>query len=462
MDLIIRNGWIVTAHDEFAGDVGIADGKIVSIGHVRDERARVLDAAGKLVLPGVIDMHTHIDHWGGSAKTDDDFFSGTRAAAFGGVTTVIDFAIQRPGETAEAALRRRRSEADGKVCIDYSLHAHVTGADEATLRGIPDIILDGAASFKMFTTYKKAGFKIEDHDCLTLMKRIHEHGGLVMIHAENDSMCESLTEMLVAADVAVPALYPDSRPDVAEAECIARMILFAEYTGATIYIVHVSTRKGAELIRRAQKSGLNVIAETCPHYLLLHRDRYLEADGYKYIMAPPLRDEEDSEALWESIRDGVLSVVSSDHCDYRLDKKMAGQRNFTQVSPGIHGTEWLLPLMYHYGVNAGRITRQQLVKLLSHHPAQIFGLSGKGNIAVGKDADLVILDPTARHTITDDNHHMQADFSPYRGFELRGYPETVISRGQVIVQNGQFLGAPGHGRFVRRSIRPEEIMAVRA
>jgi len=449
--LIIRNGLIVTAHEEFVGDLAIADGKIACIGNVRDERAQVLDATGKLVLPGVIDMHTHIDHWGGSAKTDDDFFTGTRAAAFGGVTTVIDFAIQRPGETVQEAVRRRRSEADGKVCIDYSLHAHVTGADEETLRSVPAIIGDGYPSFKMFTTYKKAGFKIEDHDCLTLMRHIHDHGGLVMIHAENDSMCESLTETMLRADTAVPARYPDSRPPIAEAECISRMLLFAEYTGATIYIVHVSTRQGVELIRRAQKSGLNVIAETCPHYLLLHRDRYLEEDGYKYIMAPPLRDEEDAEALWQGIRDGVISVVSSDHCDYRLDKKVAGRRNFTQVSPGIHGTEWLLPLMYHFGVGGGKMTRQQLVRLLSHHPARIFGLPGKGNIAVGMDADLVLVDPSARHTITDSNHHMQADFSPYRGFELQGCPETVISRGEIVVQGGRFLGGRGRGRFVRRN-----------
>lgn len=453
MDVIIKNGSIVTAIEEYSADIGIKDGKIASIGRIEGtDGARVIDAAGKFILPGVIDMHTHIDHWGGSAKTGDDFFTGTRAAAFGGVTTIIDFAIQQQGETVEEAVNRRRREADGMVCIDYGLHGHVTNADAQTLTTVKGLISEGYPSIKMFTTYKKAGFKIEDFDCLTLMGHIHEQGGLVMIHAENDSMCESLTEELLKTGRATPENYPDSRPNISEAECIARMILFSEQTNASIYIVHVSTKEGLELIRDAKRRGVKVTAETCPHYLLLSRDRYQHEGGHKYIMAPPLRSEPDLESLWQGIQEEVISVVSSDHCAFSEERKLSGKQDFTSVSPGIHGTEWLLPLMYHFGVNQGKISKQQLVKVLSYQPAQIFGLAGqKGHISIGYDADIVIYDPDTPYIINDHNHHMASDFSPYKGFELVGRPETVLSKGKVIVDQGQFYGQKGHGRFVKRT-----------
>jgi len=453
MDLVIKNGTIITAFEEYTADIEIRDGKITSIGKIEDNNGtNVIDAAGKLIMPGVIDMHTHIDHWGGSAKTEDDFFTGTRAAAFGGVTTIIDFAIQQQGETVDDAVNRRRSEADGMVCIDYGLHCHVTNADEKTLDTVKGLIKEGYPSIKMFTTYKKAGFKIEDYDCLTLMQHIHEQGGFVMIHAENDSMCESLTEELIKTNRATPENYPNSRPNISEAECISRMILFAEKTGASIYIVHVSTKEGLELIRDAQRRGIKVIAETCPHYLLLSRDNYKKEDGHKYIMAPPLRAESDLEALWKGIQEEIISVVSSDHCAFSEEKKLSGKQNFTTVSPGIHGTEWLLPLMYHFGVNKEKITKQQLVKILSYNPSQIFGLSSqKGHISIGMDADMVIFDPNKPYWIKDNNHHMASDFSPYSGLELLGRPDTVLSKGKVIVQKEKFLGQKGEGRFLKRT-----------
>lgn len=453
MDLIIKNGTIITAFEEYKADLGIKDGKIVSIGELSEEKAKVIDASGKLVMPGVIDMHTHINHWGGTAKTEDDFFTGTRSAAFGGVTTLIDFAIQQNGETIKEAISRRRKEADGMVCIDYSLHCHATNANVDTINNVQELIKDGYPSVKMFTTYKKAGFKIEDSDCLTLMKHVHKIGGLVMIHAENDSMCESLTEEFIEMNIANPENFPDSRPSMAEVECISRMILFAEKTKAMIYIVHVSTKEGLDLIKNAQKRGVKVIAETCPHYLLLSRDKYKNVDGHKFIMSPPLRTEIDMKALWEGIKDESISVVSSDHCAYSEDKKLAGKKNFTNVSPGIHGTESLLPLMYQFGINSGKITKQQLVKILCYNPARIFGLSAhKGNIGIGMDADIVVFDPDKNFLIKDNNHHMTSDFSPYKGFELKGYPVTVISNGNVIVQNDKFQGQKGSGRFIKRLV----------
>jgi dihydropyrimidinase len=284
------------------------------------------------------------------------------------------------------------------------------------------------------------------------MKEVSDHGGFLMIHAENDSICESLTEKYLQTGTATAANYPDSRPNIAEAECISRMVYFAEQTGAKLYFVHVSTKEGVKIIKDAQRRGVHVKAETCPHYLLLPRDRYSDPDGYKYIMSPPLRDKEDLDSLWKGIEEGVLSIVSSDHCAFSEDKKIAGKTDFTNVSPGVHGTEWLMPLMYHFGVNEGRISRQHLVQLLSYNPARLFGLPQKGNIGIGLDADLLIFDPNKEYTITDTNHHMSSDFSPYNGFTLKGYPETVISRGQVIVNENHFYGQKGYGQFLTRSI----------
>lgn len=454
MDLIIKNGTIVTPFDEYKADIGVKSGKVVAIAEcVEDPAKKVIDAEGKYIFPGIIDMHTHIDHWGGSAKTEDDFFTGTRAAALGGVTTLIDFAIQQKGETVAEAVSRRRQEADGMVCIDYSLHCHVTNANSETLATLQQLIADGYPSIKLFTTYRKAGFKIEDDDCITLMKKVTDNGGLVMIHAENDSMCESITQKFIDQNVATPINYPDSRPNLAEAECISRMILFAEHTGASIYFAHVSTSEGLQLIVDAKERGVKVIAETCPHYLLLTRDKYKESDGYKYIMAPPLRESKDLEALWEGLRKEAISIVSSDHCAFSVDKKVNGKENFSNVSPGIHGIELLLPLMYEFGVNTGKISKRQLVKSLCYNPAKIFGLyPQKGTITVGSDADLVVFDPTKTVHLEDDNHNMASDFSPYKGLKVNGYPSSVISKGCIVVNDGKFEGSKGAGKFVKRKI----------
>lgn len=454
MDVLIKNGTIVSAFDEYEADIGITDGKITHIAKNLSLHAKkIVDAKGKFIFPGIIDMHTHIDHWGGNSKTEDDFSTGTKGAAFGGVTTIIDFAIIQGEESVDQAVERRRRDADGKVYIDYSLHAHVTDAKEETLASVKLLIAQGYPSIKMFTTYKKAGFKIEDVDCLNIMKDVSANGGLVMIHAENDSICETLTHRFINEGIATHQNYPKSRPNLAEAECIARMIYFAEQTGARIYIVHVSTKEGVDLIREAKRRGVKVEAETCSHYLLLTEDVYKKEEGYKYIMSPPLRSTQDVQALWDGIKDGTITIVSSDHCAFNVDKKRAGKENFSLVSPGIHGTELMLPLMYEFGVNAGHISKKELVRLLSYHPAKTFGLLGrKGHIGIGYDADIVIFDPFKQRKLTDNNHHMASDFSPYAGLLVNGYPITVISKGKMLIEQEEFVGGACNGSFIKRNV----------
>lgn len=452
MNLIIKNGTIVTAHETYKGDIGIENQKIVKLGDLsKDYADSYIDADGKYIFPGIIDVHTHINHWGGGAKTNDDFFTGSRSAAFGGVTTFIDFAMQKNDEEVTEAIKRRREEADGKVCIDYSLHANLTNLTDKSLNAIPELINDGYSTFKLFMTYRKAGFMVEDAIFYQVMDKVNKNGGMVGIHAENDSICEYLTNKYVKEGFVTPEYHAESRPNIAEAECISKAILFAEYTKSPLYIYHLTTAEGAKLVKEARAKGLPIFAETCPHYLVLTKEKYREENGQDYIMTPPLREEKDIEALWEGIKEGDISVVSSDHCSYNTKQKELGKGCFKDVTPGIPGTETLLPIMYQFGVNKGRISLNKLIELLCYNPAKIFGMyPNKGNIVIGADADIVIFDPEKRVTLCKETIHMATDYTPFDGIEVKGYPEKVISRGKVIVSNGQFYGIEGYGVFIER------------
>lgn len=452
MKILIKNGIIVTHQESYKADLLIEDEIISKIGRLSDEKAdRVIDARNKYILPGIIDMHTHINHWGGSAKTNDDFFTGSRSAAFGGVTTFIDFAMQKKTEEISEAIKRRRSEADSDVCIDYSLHANITNVSNSTIALIPQVIKEGYSSFKLFMTYQKAGFMVEDADFFKILKTVDLNGGLVGIHAENDSICEALTKEFLETGKTSPYYHAESRPNITEAECISKAILFAEYNNCSLYIFHLTTREGVDLIRAARKRGVKVMAETCPHYLSLTKELYAGEDGQNYIMTPPLREQADIEALWGAINDGTVAIVSSDHCCYDSSKKLPAKENFTNVSPGIAGTETLLPVVYNFGVNKGRITLNKLVELLCYNPSKVFGLyPRKGCIQINSDADVVIFDTEKEVVLGQGSLHMITDYSVYDGIQIKGYPEIVISRGQVIVENGEFFGQKGRGRFIER------------
>lgn len=451
LDLLIKNGKVVFQDCMKKVDIGIENGKIVSLGeHMDVPSIKVENAEGHFVLPGVIDVHTHIDHWGGTAKTEDDFYTGSKAAAYGGTTTFIDFAIQQKGENVKTAIQRRIEQISPYSVIDYSLHAHVIDSTDETITLIPEIIQDGIGSFKMFTTYKAAGFKIEDPDILKLLTVISDNGGFTMVHAENDSFCEELTSRLLENNNATVKNYSGSRPNIAEVECISRLLLYAKQTNSKLYIVHVTTAEGVDLIRQAKKEGLEVIAETCLHYLFLDESSYQREDGYKFIMAPPLRTQKDIEALWNGLLDGTLSIVSSDHCDYSTDKKITAKVDFTKISPGLHGIEWLFPFLYELAVNRRNIPVTKVMEWLSKNPAKIFGIDHrKGKIEIGMDADFILFDPSAQKILTDDNHHMSSDFCPYAGEQVTGKIQKVFSRGHLIVSDDSFFGEKGKGNFLK-------------
>ena len=453
MDVIIKNGTIVSAEISYKADIGIENGKIKLIGDLSGEKSKqILDAGGMLILPGIIDVHTHINHVGGAEKTRDDFFLGTKSAAFGGVTTLIDFAMQKRDETVLEAIKRRRKEADGEVCIDYGLHANITNLDKESLAALPDIVDEGYPSFKLFMTYEKAGFMVKDPVLYQVMKTVYDNGGIVGIHAENDAICEYLTEQYVSNGFISPEYHAKSRPNIAEAECISRAILFAQNTNSALYIFHLTTKEGVEMVRDAKSKGIRVYAESCPHYLTLTEEKYLLDDAYKYIMTPPLRKQEDIDALWEAIVDGTISLISSDHCCYETSQKRIEKgQSFRDITPGIPGTETLLPVVNHFGVNSGKITVNKMVELLCQKPAELFGLCpNKGSILPGTDADLVIFDPGKVVTLEDRKVNMATDYTPYNNISVKGYPVKTLFRGKVIVSDGKFSGEKGAGKLIKR------------
>lgn len=450
---MIKNGILVTPFNTFKADLGVKNNKIAAIGDLSGLMAeRIIDAQGMYVFPGIIDVHTHFEIvGGGGVKTADDFYTGTKAAALGGVTTIIDFTKQEKDEFISDANNKRLLEAKDKVCIDFGLHSHFTDLNKDSFDAIPDVINAGYSTFKLFMTYKKAGFLIEDGELLETIRKTHESNGMVMVHAENDSICEYYTEKYINEGKLLPKYHACSRPNIAEAEAVSKAALFASETNSLLYIVHLSTAQGSQIVEEARKNGVKIMAETCPQYLILTDDKYLETNGHYHIAAPPLRKKADQDKLWEGITKGYIPVVSTDHCSFTTKQKDAGRESFKDVPPGIPGTETLLPLMHHFGVNQGRISFNKLIEVLCHNPAKIFGLyPNKGTLTVGTDADIIIFDPNKKVRLGADTLHMGSDYSPYEGIEVQGYPATTILRGNIIVENGQFLGKEGAGQFIKR------------
>ncbi len=459
MQLLVKNGVLVTPFDTYKADIGVNNNKIVVIGDLSNLMAeRIIDAQGMYVFPGIIDVHTHFEIvGGGGVKTADDFYFGTKAAALGGVTTIVDFSKQEKGEFIMDANARRFREAQGKVCVDFGLHSHFTDLSSNSFDAIPDVINGGYSTFKLFMTYKKAGFLIEDGELLETIRKTHDNKGMVILHAENDSICEYFTDKYIKENKLQPEYHAASRPAIAEAEAVSKAALFAKETNSMLYIVHLSTAQGAQIIEEARTNDVKIMAETCPQYLILTDDKYLETNGHYHIASPPLRKKPDQDKLWEGIKNGYIPVVSTDHCSFTTKQKDAGRDSFKNVPPGIPGTETLLPLMHHFGVNQGRISLNKLIEVLCHNPAKIFGMHPeKGALNIGTDADIVIFDPNKKVRLGADTLHMGSDYSPYEGIKVQGYPITTILRGNIIVENGQFLGQKGFGQFIKRK-QPEYI-----
>ena len=457
VSLLIKGGTVVFGGVRNQADVLLQGDRIVNVGPgIRADGSEIINAEGKYVLPGAIDVHTHMQLPVSGTVSSDDFFTGTRAAAFGGVTTIIDFATQSKGESLKKTAARRRSEAEDKVCIDYSLHLGVTDLTDEILAEIPVMIDHGYPSFKLFMAYPELA--VDDGELYAVIKKVSEAGGMVGVHAENMHLIRRFVHTLLSEGKTAPIYHEMSRPAFVEAEAVGRAIVLAAETNSNLYFFHLSTARGLTEIRKARKKGLPVYAETCPQYLLLNRDKYKEPDSIaaRYVMSPPLRGEEDQSALWSGLADGSLQVVGSDHCPFRTEQKRLGKASFDRIPNGGPGVETLLPLLLSEGVGKGRLALERLVEIVSTEPARLFGLyPRKGAVLAGSDADLVIIDPAKEFALSAETLHMNIDYSLYEGFVLKGYPVITISKGKVICSEGRFFGAPGEGKFIARQKMPQ-------
>ena len=452
---LVRHGTVVDSRTSAAADVLIENERILEVrpGIPAEAAAKVIDATGMYVIPGGIDVHTHLDMPLGKTESSDDFETGTRAAAFGGTTSIVDFAVQARGTRMRDALDTWWKKAGGRASIDYGLHMIVTDLGGAGLEDMDEMVREGVASFKLFMAYPKT-LMLDDGAIFQALCRAARSGALVCMHAENGGAIEAMVARALAEGKTAPVYHALTRPPLAEAEAVHRAIALAEMAGAPVYIAHVSSEDALHEVRAARGRGRPVFAETCPHYLLLSVEELARPgfEGAKYVLTPPLRPKKHQPKLWEGLQDGSLQVVSTDHCPFRFeDQKTLGKGDFTRIPNGGPGIENRLQLIYHFGVNEGRMSIQRFVEITSTAPARIFGMyPKKGEIAPGSDADLVIWDPNAPHIISARTHHMRVDYSMFEGCEVRGNARTVISRGEVIVDAGEFLGSPGRGKFLKR------------
>ena len=454
-DTIIRNGTIVTATDTYAADIGIAGGRISAIGAGLpvENAQRVVDARGLLVIPGGIDVHTHLDMPFGGTKSADDFESGTIAAAYGGTTTLIDFAIQYKGQTLRHALDIWMKKAEGKATIDYAFHCIITDIEGAQLDELKAFVREGVPSFKLFMAYPGV-FMLDDASIFKTMNAAADCGGMICMHAENGGAIDVIVQRALAEGKRSPKYHALTRPTTAEAEATNRAIALAEIAGTPVYIVHLSCNEALEKVREARDRGLRVYAETCPQYLYLSLDD-MNAPGFesaKYVFTPPLREKWHQEKLWQGLAKDDLQVVSTDHCPFCMkEQKELGKDDFTKIPNGGPGIEHRLSLVYSGGVHGGKFSANRFVQLVSTAPAKLFGLyPRKGTIAVGSDADLVIFDANEQQTISVATHHMNVDYSMFEGTRVKGVSKTVLSRGNVIIDNGKFVGRAGAGQFLKR------------
>ncbi len=457
MKTLIQNGNVVTAVDSYVADILIDGATIAMIGQnlskILGDIDRTIDATGKLVIPGGIDPHTHMDLPFGGTASSDDFETGTRAAAFGGTTTIIDFAVQYHGQSLNQALDAWFAKAEGKATTDYGFHLIVTDLPDTRLPELKTMIDQGVSSFKLFMAYPGV-FLVDDGTIFKAMTAAGENGGLVCMHAENGVVIDVMVKRAIAAGKTAPKYHALTRPTRAEAEGVHRAIAIAEMANSPVYIVHLSCYDALKEVQNARDLGLPAYAETCPQYLFLDYSYYEreEFEGAKWVMTPPLRDKTNQEKLWSGLRSNDLQVISTDHCPFCFkEQKELGRDDFTKIPNGGPGVEHRMSLVFDGGVVQRRISLNRFVELTSTAAAKIFGLfPRKGTIAVGSDADIVIFDPNREQTISAATHHMRVDYSAYEGRKVRGVSEIVMSRGNVIVENGKFLGKAGAGRFLKR------------
>jgi len=458
MATLIKNGTIVNADTTQQADLLIEGETIKEIcaGIPAAPGDTVVDATGLLVLPGGIDAHTHLDMPFGGTTSADDFETGTIAAAIGGTTTIVDFAIQARGTKMRDALDIWWKKAEGKASIDYGLHMIVTDLAGSGLEDMDDLVREGVASFKLFMAYPNA-LMVDDGTIFKALRQTAKNGALICMHAENGSVIDVIVQQALAEGKTAPIYHALTRPTRAEAEAVHRSIALAEMAGVPVYIVHLSSEDALNQVREARDRGLPAFAETCPQYLLLSLEDHTNDgwEGAKYVFTPPLREKKNQPMLWEGLRRDHLQVVSTDHCPFCFeDQKALGKDDFTKIPNGGPGIENRLQLLHHHGVGLGNLSLNRFVEIVSTAPARIFGMyPKKGVLAPGSDADLVLWDPNQGHTISAATHHMRVDYSMFEGFHVKGNARDVYSRGELIVSGGKFIAKPGRGQYLKRAAR---------
>ena len=458
MRTLIKGGTVVTAGDTVQGDLLIDGETVATIGRELDVAVdRVIDASDRYVMPGGIDAHTHMDMPFGGTFSADDFESGTAAAAWGGTTTIVDFAIQDLGESLQAGFERWMAKAAGKAQVDYGFHVIVRQVNDQTLADMDALIGQGVTSFKLFMAYPGV-FMLDDASIFRAMQRTSDNGGLIMMHAENGGAIDVLVRRYLQEGRTDPINHALTRPATMEGEATHRAIALARLAGVAVYIVHLSSRDALSAVVEARDRGAAAFAETCPQYLFLSQDDLARPDfeGAKYVCSPPLRPRDHQQDLWNGLVRDDLQIVSTDHCpfDYK-DQKVLGRGDFSRIPNGLPGVEDRYSVLFDGGVNAGRIGLNRFVELVATAPARMFGLyPQKGTIAPGSDADVVVFDPTAERTLSASTHHMRVDYNCFEGMRVRGKPEVVMQRGEVVVEGDRFYGRPGQGKFLKRGPFP--------
>ena len=459
MSVLIKNGRVITAVDDYLADVFIKNETVTLIGkNLEMEADEIIDASGKYLFPGGLDPHTHLDMPFGGTTSADDFETGTLAAAYGGTTTLIDFAIQTKGQSTLEALDTWHEKAEGKTAIDYGFHMIITDLEDNRVHEMKMLADDGVTSYKLFMAYPGVLY-VDDGTIYRAMRQAGENGTVVCMHAENGIVIDEIVKIALAEGKTEPKYHALTRPTRMEAEGVHRAISIAEVAHVPVYIVHLSSSDALEQVMLARNRGVHAFAETCPQYLFLDHSYYEQEgfEGAKYVMTPALREKWNQDELWKGLRFGDLQSISTDHCPFCFkDQKILGIDDFSKIPNGGPGVENRMSLVYNGGVNSGRISLNKFVELTSTAAAKTFGLfPKKGTIAVGSDADIVIFDPHRKETISINNactHHMRVDYNAYEGFEITGFTETVLSRGKVIIKDCDYVGQKGDGQFLKRGL----------
>ncbi len=451
MDTIIKNGTICNASGTFCADIGIKNGKIAVIASeiCSSDCNNIIDAKGKLVLPGAIDAHTHLAMPFGGTISSDDYYTGTVAAACGGTTTVFDFVLQDYNEGMVDAIKRRDALCKGNAVVDYSYHVAVKDIKDGLLDTIEEAVKFGVPSFKVFMVYD---FGVSDGVFYKVLRKANECGALIAVHAENNELVKTLTEEYLSQGKTSAWYHYKSRPEFVESEADHRAIKLAKAANAPLYIVHLACEGGVKEVTAAKDSGQIVYAETCPQYLEFTSEVYKRDDGINFVCSPPIKGQESKDALWAAINRGDIDTVATDHCPFNSFEKEWGRQDFTKIPNGCAGIENMYPYMLS-AANTGKIAFEKAVELCCANPAKIFGCGQKGSICVGKDADIVIYDKDKKVTITNDKMHSNCDHTIWEGVKLKGYPVKTFSRGKLVYDSGEFVGEKGHGEFVKCSLK---------